>query len=63
MATVQDTGTTTQGCRYYYTSHFPGPNRQTTGYGEYQPGEKDPEGRICTNGWWELPDGEDGDEI
>jgi hypothetical protein len=40
-----------QGCRYYYTSWGQGPERETTGYGEYQEGDLDPEGRVCQNGW------------
>ncbi|MFJ5921080.1 hypothetical protein ACIQF6_00600 [Kitasatospora sp. NPDC092948] len=41
-----------QGCRYYYTSWFKGPNGQTDGYGDYPEGATDPEGRVCQNGWW-----------
>ncbi|MFF2081139.1 hypothetical protein ACFVXG_41020 [Kitasatospora sp. NPDC058162] len=44
--------TSGQGCRYYYTSYFPGPNGQTTGYGDYPEGATDPEGRVCQDGWW-----------
>ncbi|MER8236488.1 hypothetical protein ACIRQY_32060 [Streptomyces sp. NPDC101490] len=46
------------GCRYYYTSWFTGPNGQTTGSGEYAEGDRDPEGRICENGWWVSPQDE-----
>ncbi|GAA0518385.1 hypothetical protein GCM10011581_22790 [Saccharopolyspora subtropica] len=47
-----------QGCRYYYTSWGQGPNGETTGFGEYQEGDIDPEGRVCQNGWWvtQTPD-------
>ncbi|MFC4566027.1 hypothetical protein ACFO4E_29585 [Nocardiopsis mangrovi] len=44
-----------EGCRYYYTSFFQGPNGETTGSGEYAEGDRDPEGRICRNGWWVSP--------
>ncbi|MEU7637602.1 MULTISPECIES: hypothetical protein [unclassified Streptomyces] len=45
-----------QGCRYYYTSWGRGPHGETTGSGEYAEGDRDPEGRICRNGWWVEPD-------
>ncbi|NRQ36410.1 hypothetical protein HII36_31925 [Nonomuraea sp. NN258] len=48
------------GCRYYYTSHFPGPNGETKGSGEYAEGDRDPEGRVCRNGWWVSPEPEPG---
>ncbi len=42
-----------QGCRYYYTSSMGrGPNGETSGYGDYAQGDRDPEGRVCENGWW-----------
>ncbi|MFE9607257.1 hypothetical protein [Streptomyces sp. NPDC006012] len=47
------------GCRYYYTSWGRGPHGETTGSGEYAEGDRDPEGRICQNGWWIDPN-EDG---
>ncbi|QCX82309.1 hypothetical protein C9F11_46715 (plasmid) [Streptomyces sp. YIM 121038] len=46
-----------EGCRYYYTSWFTGPNGETTGYGDYQVGDLDPEGRVCLDsGWWKEHD-------
>ncbi len=42
-----------KGCRYYYTSSYGrGPNGETSGYGDYAEGDRDPEGRICQDGWW-----------
>lgn len=41
-----------QGCRYYYTSVFLGPEGQTTGSGTFAEGDMDPEGRVCESGWW-----------
>ncbi|ACU37248.1 hypothetical protein [Actinosynnema mirum] len=46
-----------EGCRYYYTSLFPGPNGETKGYGDYTEGDADPEGRVCRDGWWSNPEG------
>ncbi|MFD4376049.1 hypothetical protein [Streptomyces sp. NPDC058486] len=43
------------GCRYYYTSYFTGPNGEKTGSGNYAEGDRDPEGRVCENGWWVSP--------
>ncbi|MFI9046206.1 hypothetical protein [Streptomyces sp. NPDC053427] len=47
-----------QGCRYYYTSWGQGPNGETTGYGDYNEGDHDPEGRVCHDGWWESEEGQ-----
>jgi hypothetical protein len=49
---VAPTAQAAQGCRYYYTSWGQGPNGETTGFGEYAEGDRDPEGRVCENGWW-----------
>ncbi|MEU7042554.1 hypothetical protein AB0A77_16015 [Streptomyces varsoviensis] len=48
------------GCRYYYTSWGRGPNGETTGSGEYAEGARDPEGRVCRNGWWVDPNPQGG---
>lgn len=52
-----------QGCRYYYTSWAQGPNGQTDGFGDYEEGQTDPEGRVCQDGWWveRLPQNGGGD--
>ncbi|WP_157767688.1 hypothetical protein [Actinosynnema pretiosum] len=52
------TASAEEGCRYYYTSMFPGPNGETKGYGDYTEGDADPEGRVCRDGWWSWPEGE-----
>lgn len=48
-----------QGCRYYYTSWGQGPNGETSGYGQYAEGDRDPEDRVCENGWWVSPNEDD----
>lgn len=53
LAVVPTAQAAGNGCRYYYTSSLGrGPNGETSGFGNYAEGDRDPEGRICENGWW-----------